>query len=147
LRSIEKLNNPKSVFVVLALLLVVNGLLFYRYQLTMTSAATTPSLDGASLVAEKSEDDSSTRQEEEPGANETVDEAESYNGQKNDGHETNQTESEASPAPNLYPPPASAPPADSPAPVAAEDSTLPPVPVPELEQPELPYDEEEPFYE
>jgi|SRR5215212_650678 len=148
LRSVEKkLNTPKAVVVVLALLLVINGLLFYRYELTKTSAATTPSLEGASLVAEKSEGDGSTGQEEERGTQETVDAAESYDGEVNDGPEAQQTDSEASSAPNPYPPPASeAPPAGSPTPATAEDPTLASVPGLELEQPELPY-EEEPAYE
>ena len=75
------------------------------------------------------------------------DEAESYNGEENDGLEARQTGSDASLAPSLYPPPVSAPPAGSPAPVTAEDPTLSPVPTPELEQPELPYEEEPLYYE
>jgi hypothetical protein len=49
-RLVDKLNTPRAVAIVLVLFLVVDGLLYYRYQLAESTAAATPSLDASLSV-------------------------------------------------------------------------------------------------
>ena len=80
MRFLDALNTPRVLFVVLALFLIVDGLLFYRYRLLDTASTSSPPelerrstmLSSDTVAATEEEGSSSVRQAE---AQETDDEA------------------------------------------------------------------------
>ena len=82
MRLLDKLNSPRVLFFVLALVLIVDGLLFYRYQLLDAASATSPPelerrstmLSSDTAVATDEEGGGSARQAE-AGVQERDDEA------------------------------------------------------------------------
>ena len=102
----------------LTLFLLIDGFLFYRYQLMETTAASVPSLEDAVPSAAK-EDYDPSEQEEEPGDKGPDNEAARSDGEKKGNLEAQENDPASAPTP--YPPPDSAPPAGSPTPVAPEN--------------------------
>ena len=138
-KLLDNLNTPMALVVVLALFLVVDGFLGYRYWLTTeTATSSTPSID--TVLASSKEDDGPSEQEE-PAVEESDDEAEQPNGEKNGvlGAEEPETE----PAPLSAPDPATPaqPPVDQVALAAAENAAVLPAPVPAPTYPEPVYEE------
>jgi hypothetical protein len=129
---LDKRNTPKALIVVLALFLLIDGFLFYRYQIMETTAASVPSLDDAVPSAAK-EGHGPTEQEEEEEEEEAAaaaaaaedkgpdNEAARSDGEKKGNLEAQENDSTTAPTPF---PPDSAPPAGSPTPVAAENAAV-----------------------
>lgn len=144
IRFFDKLNTPRALIVVLALILLVDGFLFYQYRLSETTAASAPSLEDAVPAAAKEDGVLSEQEDEQPGDKETSNEADQSDGEKKGELEARESDSTSAPTPY---PPASAPAAGFP-PVAAEDAAVLPAqeeaPVPAYPEPayeeELPYD-------
>ena len=146
IRFFDKLNTPRAFIVVLALFVLVDGFLFYRYRLTETTAASVPSLEGAVPAAAKEDGGLSEQEEDEqPGDEEGNNEPDQSDREKKGDLEALKTDSTVAPTP--YPLPASAPPEGSPTPVAAENAALltaqEEAPVPAA-YPEPVYEEERP---
>jgi len=145
IRFFDTLNTPKALIVVLALFLLIDGLLFYQYRLTETTAASVPSLDAVPAAAKEDGGLSSEQEEDEPGDEETNNEAKHSDSEKKGELEALKTDSTVAPIP--YPPPALVPPAGSLAPVAAENAAVLPAQeeTPVSAYPEPVYEEERPY--
>src|SRR5215212_7445705 len=104
---LDKLNTARALIVVLALFRLIDGILFYRYQLVETTAASVPSLEDAVPSAAKEGHDPGEQTEEEAVAaaedKGPDNEAARSDGEKKGNLEAQENDSTSAPTP--YPPP------------------------------------------
>ena len=127
MRLVDKLNTPVVLAVVLMLVLVVNGLLFYRYQIAKDTAAATPSVD-ARLAGDRDVVDPGAQRA--PDAEGTAEENEEPEGEEQGALGTEAVEPEPAPGPTEDPPLGESPLVDGPAAVPGEEEPAA-LPVPE----------------